>query len=495
MAWKCHCSWQAMAALLVTLPFIEAARCRQPPRMRKLAKQDVCRQPSLATRLINGSFIAENNRFLESLHLDSGGLSEHSDGSVRRGIILSNLSSLLQFSAPTIFVMDEGGIDMRDLPTLEAIEMPGLMIPGYIHLDNLPRLIRSFSNPSGIRTLTDVAVHDVGLDSVDPYFSVGYKGLSISVDGIPNVHKLNYELTDAHTVRISGNGNLSILFSCATCSTMINRERKLVIKDLSLSGVASMSQNYSDGVSLSNITVGTITASNNTFSDIFIDFTELTSLHVVDNPNLVSLRFGSSANSYYNEGTEITISNNPRLKMNSTTPDGLIFDGQHASGSTFIWPEGNTSSMVFEGPFDNNFLPFVQRSYSKPRVLSKFIVASTLGPDQCNCTALNTLRKNGALKGEYSCQGQTVPDESQPSSSRTPQPAVNAGLAFMMSLLVSTVAVARGYLKRDMSGPCGFQFWNKKERIAKRRLGSDGGIPHLRRLEVDDAQTPPNPKK
>lgn len=46
----------------------------------------------------------------------------------------------------------------------------------------------------------------------------------------------------------------------------------------------------------------------------------------------------------------------------------------------------------------------------RPGVLQKFSVTSS---EPLNCSKLNELRKLGVLKGEYSCQGQTVADESR----------------------------------------------------------------------------------
>ena len=68
-----------------------------------------------------------------------------------------------------------------------------------------------------------------------------------------------------------------------------------------------------------------------------------------------------------------------------------------------------------------NSQPFVEMAKSNysygPIVTKKFSVHSTLGADKLNYTQLNDLRKHGALKGEYSCQDQTVADESRGSKS------------------------------------------------------------------------------
>ena len=70
-------------------------------------------------------------------------------------------------------------------------------------------------------------------------------------------------------------------------------------------------------------------------------------------------------------------------------------------------------------------------------MLKKFSVKSSLG-SQFNCTGLNGLRKAGVLKGEYSCQNQTVADESG---------AARCGKGAGISLLLSVVVV--GVFIRD----------------------------------------------
>jgi len=71
-------------------------------------------------------------------------------------------------------------------------------------------------------------------------------------------------------------------------------------------------------------------------------------------------------------------------------------------------------------------------------VLSKFVVNSSLAG--FNCIDLNSLRRAGHLKGEYSCQNQTVADESQASSRR------NARSSAMVRLLLSLfIAVLYSY--------------------------------------------------
>ena len=304
-------------------------------------------------RLIAGFVVAEDNPSLETLYFHSG-LAGHIDGSVR-GFILTNLSNLQAFTAPTVKAL-EGGIEFRDLPKLETINMPALLTPAYIHLDNLPRLKDILVSSFGIRAYFDVKLRNLeSLESVDPFFSVGFPQQSVSVEGIPNVHQLSYSLGEAGTVSITGNGNLSLSYDCSTesCAELANSPRKLTVKDLTVSGAASISRDYSQGGAETNITVGTFTAMSNTFSDLSIDFTRLTTLQVVDNPNLVTLSFGPTARLY--SLTNINISKNPALRLNSTT-SRLLPAGEQPVTTTFIWPDQDATSMEFDGQFDDSFL-------------------------------------------------------------------------------------------------------------------------------------------
>ena len=61
-------------------------------------------------------------------------------------------------------------------------------------------------------------------------------------------------------------------------------------------------------------------------------------------------------------------------------------------------------------PFITQTQKLGQQTKGVPRVLSKFVVNSSLGSG-FNCSGLNSLRKAGHLRGEYSCQNQTVADE------------------------------------------------------------------------------------
>jgi hypothetical protein len=64
----------------------------------------------------------------------------------------------------------------------------------------------------------------------------------------------------------------------------------------------------------------------------------------------------------------------------------------------------------------------------RPRVSQRFFVRSTLGPDQFNCIQLDNIRRAGFLKGDYSCQNNSIGDQS--GISRAP------GAKFLGALLI-----------------------------------------------------------
>ncbi|KAK0644230.1 hypothetical protein B0T16DRAFT_417359 [Cercophora newfieldiana] len=186
------------------------------------------------------------------------------------------------------------------------------------------------------------------------------------------------------------------------------------LPDLRLSGLSSLSRIREGKGKVRRIEVGAFHAVNNTFTNLSIDFESLSSLYVENNPNLETLLFNVTATDY--PWNEIVIAGNPRLRLTSAA--GIKGRSSGVLNPTFYWPSNDTSTMVFDGLFDNHFFqPFIDLKPDdvegrRPHVLKKFVVKSSLGADQFNCSQLNELRKSGILKGEYSCQGQTVPDES-----------------------------------------------------------------------------------
>jgi len=101
--------------------------------------------------------------------------------------------------------------------------------------------------------------------------------------------------------------------------------------------------------------IGTFTATNNSFSHLSIDFTNLTNLYITDNPELQTLSYNTNFTRYM--WKDIVIRGNPKLRLNSTVekPIGFSYTPDRHT-STWVWPNVDISSIELDGPFDNAFL-------------------------------------------------------------------------------------------------------------------------------------------
>ena len=298
---------------------------------------------------INGVVMADNNPLLKTLRFDHR---PALDGPVS-GFILKNLSSFVSLSSDVR--VDADNLSLEALPLLETVNLPTSSIYGDIRLSKLPRLKALQDLPKyGLRSKF-IDIRDVGLNSLDSFFEIGYWNVSIFVAGIPNINSLSYSLFSAKTVSISGNGNLSLVFNCSWCGDEGSKEtRTLSTQYLTVSGLSSISRNYDhQGRVYPTLTVGSLRAVGNSFKTLDIDFADLKNLTVQDNPNLEGFRFNGNASNY--SWSDIVITGNPKLRLNSSAnidQTGAIFN----TYPTFFWPANDTSSMVFQGAFSNEFL-------------------------------------------------------------------------------------------------------------------------------------------
>lgn len=147
------------------------------------------------------------------------------------------------------------------------------------------------------------------------------------------------------------------------------------LRNLLVSGLSELTRpwRHRDGTSnqttlqgVGSIRLGNFTAVANNFTSLTLDFEGLGGLHVVDNPKLETLLFRLDAAAQY-EWTDIVITGNPLLKLNSTV---LAKASNRTLVPSLIWPTRNVSSMVFEGSFDNAFLQVLPSLISPPDTAS-----------------------------------------------------------------------------------------------------------------------------
>ena len=296
--------------------------------------------------VLNGSITAQDSPRLTSLTFTWDRSNLGLIGDLGK-FTLRNLTRLTSLSAPDLVYTR--GILLQDLPSLETVDFSSLeAVWSEFVLLGLPRL-RSFVTTAwshGIFLISgSTTLKDIALENVDKFVTSTYRG-DISIGGISNVTVLTYYSMNASDVSIEGDGNLTLNFDCTECS--MYSKRLVKAGSLTVSGLAAMGTIGSPWASYKgfDIDIGSFTATRNSFTLLPLPFSNLRVLHIVDNPNLSKLWYDLDFRDYSWE--EIVIRGNPKLRLNSSK------FGE--DGTKWVWPSGNMSTMVFDGPFDNAFL-------------------------------------------------------------------------------------------------------------------------------------------
>ncbi|KAK4449880.1 hypothetical protein QBC34DRAFT_437929 [Podospora aff. communis PSN243] len=315
-------------------------------------------------RYINGNFIAENAPLLQALVLEQ--INASTQRALTKNIVLRNLSSLSQF---THHVRSVDSLTFQDLPSLEMVDLSPVNLFGALELENLPKLQKILlAKDSPVTVATNLTVRNVDFDSdaISSLLSNDFGGKSTAViEGIPNANRLLFGYVERKSVTIKGNGNLSVLFTCSAYDSAMIIDcpfgfganwpvASMHIPDLTISGVSNLTRDSTHSPA-ERITMGTLQAINNTFKTVSPNFENLTSLYLIDNPNLREVRFRPEALNY--SWSDIVISGNPELRLKSAHSHNVSFpDTESHLKPVFIWPRQDTSTMVFKGAFDNAFL-------------------------------------------------------------------------------------------------------------------------------------------
>lgn len=335
---------------------------------------------------VDGSAIAENNPALEKIVLLE---TKDYSGQMFDALIIRNLPQLRSIvrehdSSGTL----TSNVIFQNLPSLEDLDVGPLGGIQRIDLVDLPRLTsltkrdRKYIGitPRGSRHLR---IDNAGFSSIDDFFRSTWcngqpnaPSSTYRTRGLPNVYNLTFGLAGADIVEIQGNGQLAmstqyVESGCSMPSSYFNME----LRNLLVSGLSELTRpwRHRDGTSnqttlqgVGSIRLGNFTAVANNFTSLTLDFEGLGGLHVVDNPKLETLLFRLDAAAQY-EWTDIVITGNPLLKLNSTV---LAKASNRTLVPSLIWPTRNVSSMMFEGSFDNAFLQVLPSLISPPDTAS-----------------------------------------------------------------------------------------------------------------------------
>jgi len=369
---------------------------------------------------VNGSLLVENAPGLQKLYLwpaKSPGHPGGFDGATLRN--LSGLTSFGQFGQESI----PHRTALKELPLLEELTLDGsgFAQPVDLELIYLPRLreMRLPRGSSGIKTAGNLTILGVGLNNIDDFLYAGSgTNASYTISEVRNVAEATISLFSGTNLHLEGNGTLSVNFNCPLCRDQ-PPNTGFYMRSLHLSGINSLSRNYAGIGKMENLTVGSLTVRDNRYLEVLpMVFDNLINLTIESNPSLHTVLFNASAAPYSLSNIRIAFNRVLRLKS--------AVGGGKPQNNVFFWPTKNVSSMVFSGSFDDAFFqPFIDLGKDKskrPLVLNKFEVYSDLTGVDFNCSKLNELRRAGILQGEYTCNWQTVRDESASGVGRTQVP-------------------------------------------------------------------------
>ncbi|KAK1749811.1 hypothetical protein QBC47DRAFT_465376, partial [Echria macrotheca] len=284
-----------------------------------------------------------------------------------RYVRFSNLSSLTSIEFHTVMAPDTASFG--NLPVLESIFFNSLWQSAELLLFDLSRLTNitapNLASSYGARS-ANTTIHNVGFDSVQDAFDVNPDSI-FAFDVVPNMKNLTITRS-LKSLDFTGDGDVSLLFNCTRCFTRWTGTGPppwggIKLGDLRLSGLSSVSRTPVDmWPSRYGIYVQTFRVVKNTFRTLDLGFDSLFSLYVEDNPNLESINFHANAANY--TWAEIVITGNPLLRLKSAV--WTSSEPNKEMTTTFYWPQGDCFTMVFDGPFDNEFFqPFIDLHVSK----------------------------------------------------------------------------------------------------------------------------------
>ncbi|KAI0007915.1 hypothetical protein F4779DRAFT_481470 [Xylariaceae sp. FL0662B] len=225
----------------------------------------------------------------------------------------------------------------------------------------------------------------------------------LSLQDVPKLRRVSIYTPTIGELLIAGNGSLEVGLEVDT-----NLPKSFEI--LSVGGCSSLSGFFN------STTVGNFTLFQNTFAEL--DLTGLRvnySMRILENPNLekISLPNPSSlqASQLPPSGPDapqwkhVDIGGNPRLDSSNIT--------LQTTSNFWDWGAQNLSTMIFAGNFHSDFFYWQTTPKGKYPDTSCVYTTDRFGLNSTDplfdCEFLNALRYQGLFRGNYSCQGKSIP--------------------------------------------------------------------------------------
>ncbi|SPO07086.1 uncharacterized protein DNG_09780 [Cephalotrichum gorgonifer] len=362
---------------------------------------------------------------------DSGltGISAAKLTDINGDLTISSLRGLASINFPSLRLVG-GPVSVSDLPFLTSLNVPEINSIGSLSLTTAPLLtdLNFGTFPAtddlsvGLRHITGssatVTIKSIGASDITPIFG-SWNASKVEVADMRNLDSMILLVGNVDDFRISGNGNLSLHMGQKGWSGDVQP----VINRLSISGVVHVAPClYPD--------VHEFVVEDNTVEYLHFGLMALRKLEVRRNPNLRYLvPFNGDSRFDWNL-TDVVIEENPVLRL-VETPKRAENDTRTSENCPYMWGDENEPfvwfseelhNVIVSGNVDNSFFtsligPWLDGAgghvYEGPnhgpaRITEKLSISST--DESFDCTDFNTLRSGwGAIPGEYSCQGKTIP--------------------------------------------------------------------------------------
>ncbi|KAK8081437.1 hypothetical protein PG996_000218 [Apiospora saccharicola] len=367
--------------------------------------------------------------------LTAGTISSSTLETVEGDIQISDVGGLHSLLFPALRDV-HGSITLENLADLTSLDLGSLRsVNESFVLASAPELANLTAPPKGFDIAGDparVRIWDVGLGSVDPFLvaSSNAHTRDISVSRIPNIVYAELATSNGGTVRIEGNGHLTLglgNFRNVSSSGGNGAGGQMLmpahIETLNVSGLSAVRwSSSSDGNAQKRpgeyYTLGTLSVHDSALlTSLPMLWEGIGRLDIAHNDALAELAFPrdpDAARAVASSLRKIAVRDNPRLELEALSEDGK-WNGTVETAS-WIWPTEDLETLVLSGVVHDTFFRPLEKIHglttssspnpAKPRVLDDFELTSTV--PEFHCGTIDQMRMHGVFVGNYSCNGNSV---------------------------------------------------------------------------------------
>lgn len=285
------------------------------------------------------------NVSMDSLHVAmSGGFDLYDTGNVT----LSGLTNLAELSMPDLAVAKV--VQLNDLPALRSISFDSLTSVNSIIILDAPLLshavfqVMSTFRPSPDIPETQVHISNTNLTGLADIFAGAHNISRMTFSENPSMYQLSLGILHIGELQVQGNGGLSLDF---TEPLYYDDSDVSSVGLLNITGLRDMSSYRGPYNINSGLAMDTLIAADNNMTEMNVPAIQaLKVLDIHDNANLENLTASAAMASW--DLDVMRIVDNPRLLLSN--------ESLSSSFSSWAWPSGNISEMIFHGNLETSFL-------------------------------------------------------------------------------------------------------------------------------------------